>query len=178
MEKAHGKEVVDRVLIKGSWEPSYFIVARTCLGIVGRLLGGMLSRCRVGLAPITPQSYVEEFLAAKLPLQVFAQAITRIRGELGELALLDRIQFIELPSSARLQQFSQAVRYAWLFDTDVLLWGTYKASAERVISLNLLSHFSWRKKKDEEDEDGNEYQRRFFPWEIRIDFPALSFDQD
>jgi hypothetical protein len=43
----------------------------------------MLSRGRVGLAPITPQSYFEEFLAAKLPLQVFAQAITFLFSPLG-----------------------------------------------------------------------------------------------
>lgn len=178
MEKAHGEKVVNEVLTKGSWKASYFVLFDTCMGLIGPLLGGMLSRCRVGLAPITPQSYIEEFLASKLPLQVFAQAITRIRDELGELALLDKIQFIELPPSARLHQSSQAGRYAWLFDTDVLLWGTYKASAERVISLNLLSHLSKRKKENDKDEFGSEYQRRFFPNEIRVNFPALSFDQD
>jgi hypothetical protein len=180
LHQKHDKKVIEGVLTEGSWDPSYFMIADVCAGAIGRLLRGMLSHCRVGLAPITPQSYVEEFLAAKLPLQVFAQAITRIREELGELALLDRIQFIELPPSARLQQSSQASRYAWLFDADVLLWGTYKASSERVISLNLFSRFARRKKANEDDQDkyGNEYQRRFFPWEIRIDFPALSFDQD
>lgn len=178
MEKAHGKEFVDTVLTKGAWEPSYFIVAEAVAGLVGKLLRGTLSRCRVGLAPVTAQSYVEEFNAAKLPLQVFAQAITRIRTDLSELALLDRIQFFELPPSARMQQWSQAVRFAWLFDTDVLLWGTYTEKAERAISMNLFSRRSQRNKTMEPDKYGSDYQQRFFPWSISIDFPALSFDQD
>jgi len=146
------------------------------MALTGRVLRRILSGCRVGLAPITSQSYTEEFRAGKLPLQVFAQAMTRIRGDLGELAVLDRVRFFELPPSARLHQFSQAARYAWLFDTDVLLWGTYKLTEEKSISLNVFRRFEVS--RTEGDDHGAAYQRRFFPSEVLMEFPALSFDQD
>jgi len=60
-------------------------------------------------------------------------------------------------------------------------WGpphTYKASLERVISLNLLCRSVQKSQKNDTDEFGSDYQRRFFPWDIRIDFNALAFDQE
>jgi len=176
LESDKGKDAVENALTDGPWEASPWFIVNAWMALTGRVLRHILSGCRVGLAPITPQSYTEEFRAGKLPLQVFARAMTRIRGDLGELAILDRVRFFELPPSARLHQFSQAARYAWLFDTDVLLWGTYKLTDEKSISLNVFRRFE--ASRTEGDDHGAAYQRRFFPSEVLMEFPALSFDQD
>jgi hypothetical protein len=179
MKKKHGDEMIEQTMTSGDVAITPLIILSATVGLVGRVLRGSLSRGRIGLARVEALSYFQEFSLAKLPLQVFAQAITRIRYDLAEISLLDRIHFVELPPSARMQQWNQALRFAWLFDLDVLLWGTYQEKSDRTILLNLLSRRPRTKRPlDNPDKFASEYQNRFFPWNITVDFPSLSFDQD
>lgn len=177
MEQKHGKKGFNSILANDSWEASNFMLVEAVTRATLWFLRRTLSRIRVGLAPVMAQSYTEEYNAATLPMRVFAQAITRARFELSELSLLKQIEIIELPPSATMQTWSQAVLFSRFFDIDVLLWGTFKEGAASSISINFLSKIR-KQEKDEVDEFGSEYHRRFFPWKIDIRVPALTFDQN
>jgi hypothetical protein len=85
----------------------------------------LLSRGRIGFAPIVAYSYDEDFRAAKLPLQLLAGAAEQCRLRLTPLGFAKQLAFLYLPVSARI---STALKARWLrrwFDLDVILWGSF-----------------------------------------------------
>lgn len=175
--KKHSKSIVDAGIEHGTWTPTNFMILKAFFKWTTRLLQEWLTHRKIGLTPVMAFSHIEEFNAAKLPLLVFAQAINRINSELRDFSLLGRIKLVELPAIAKIRKWSDAIHHARIFDTDTLLWGTYKDGEEKIIHMNILCrHHSNEEVK--EDNYGLTYQSTFFPREINISTSSVTFNQE
>lgn len=91
----------------------------------------------VGLAPLYSYSYDEDLFAAKAPLQVFAEAIGRLRLKLKNLDAIHFLRFQSLPHLIRVTSHPSAEWLRKWLGLDALLWGSYLSVAPPKIWLNI-----------------------------------------
>jgi len=146
--------------------------------VVRRLATRLHSSARIGISPFASYSYIEDFQASKLPLQVFAVAISRVKTRLRELRASDYIQFVILPPQVITASPNQAAMVSRLFDLDVLLWGSYVGTEGDIIWLNVFERFASPVEREESRDFGSRYQNSFFPHDVQTDVPGFAFTQN
>lgn len=132
------------------------------------LLTALASVGKIGLAPIFSYSFEEDRIAAKAPLQIFANAIGRLRLKLGTLDVVRYIQFRTLPSIIKIETYERACQVRKWLGLDALLWGSYISATPPKIWLNIeqaLTALQYDKRKSEDRENYDPFR------------PLLDFDQ-
>ena len=145
----------------------------------GRLFSAAFSHIysngRIGFAPLNSHSYEEDVQAAKVPLQTFNWAITRVRIQLRDFEALDWIKFSFLPSQFYVSAPGRAEFVRRIFHLDILLWGSFAADEKETMWLNI--HQNLTNKRAFGDDKVSQKKRDLFPLFLELDAPAVSLSQ-
>jgi hypothetical protein len=145
----------------------------------------LFSSARLGLAMPVSHNYTEAFNADKVPLQMFATAISRLRGKLSGIGALDYFEFYELPPHLQISSVRRARLATRIFGLDALLWGSYLGASGQKLWLNIERRTRGRPRPADDDHGGDderkldfEFQYRLFPSTLEIDVPSVTLSQE
>ncbi|MFH0344485.1 MAG: hypothetical protein ACHBNF_20715 [Chromatiales bacterium] len=116
----------------------------------GFLLATVVPRGSIGLAPIHTFSFDEEFLAARVPLQLFTEAEARLRGGLRHMPSAIYPHVIVLPLGLRIAGPQQARALRRWLGLDALLWGTYTSTKPARLWINIAAELPASENRDKE----------------------------
>lgn len=132
----------------------------------------------IGLAPLYSYSYDEDLLGAKAPVQIFAEAIGRMRLKLRNLRAVQHVSFRPLPPAVRASDFRAARRVRKWLGLDALLWGSYLSTDPPMIWLNVDQALTPTEKEKQEKADDAEVWRDGNPFSDSLDPDAAAFIVD
>jgi len=146
--------------------------------MVGKILMRIYSFGAIGFAPLVSYSYEEDLQAAKVPVQIFAWAISKTRIQLRGLEALDWIRFKFLPVHFLVSTPEKAELIRRLFQLDVLLWGSYATGDEGTIWLNIQQQLKSQESNNGRSEELSSVEVDLFPGILELDAPAVALSQD
>ncbi len=171
------KGLVEKIALKNAPVKAW-LVADAVIPLVSRLIRRVYSVGRVGFAPLVSYSYEEDIQAARVPLQIYAWAITRVRTQLRDSEATDWIRFKFVPPQFYVSTPARAEFVRRLFRYDVLLWGSYSDSDKGRIWLNVQQNLKSTREPSWRRDEGIRFERELFPEILEIDAPAVAVDQN